>query len=225
MDASDARSCHRSALRDSPTQCTAAHNSEQQASHEQQALDILGCQALSCGSSENEILCRVPLLPWLVQDGQGRVADEGTFGHVDIILRAVVLEMWSRGEQVAGERLYLAYCLKRKGSVECKIRLKSFHGLFDAARSGRFNWSHGPMKCTSDFMLKDGAHRAAMALAFGHNQVLLRHPGCKAQANTTSRPKHTLASLKSLLEPAQYNLVAQRNRELFASLGWPYKHP
>ena len=81
------------------------------------------------------------------------------------------------------------------------------------------------MKCTSDFMLKDGAHRAAMALAFGHNQVLLRHPGCKAQANTTSRPKHTLASLKSLLEPAQYNLVAQRNRELFASLGWPYKHP
>ena len=27
MDASDARSCHRSALRDSPTQCTAAHNS------------------------------------------------------------------------------------------------------------------------------------------------------------------------------------------------------
>ncbi len=53
------------------------------------------------------------------------------------------------------------------------VRLEMFRGLFESVRraGGRFDWEHSPILVHPDFSLKDGSHRAALALALGLSHV------------------------------------------------------
>ncbi len=53
------------------------------------------------------------------------------------------------------------------------VRLEMFRGLFESVRraGGRFDWEHSPIVVGPDFSLRDGSHRAALALALGLTHV------------------------------------------------------
>ena len=146
--------------------------------------------------------------------------------RLDIIVKALVADAWSRGDDhLARERsrMYSRYidARLRDAANPSSVRLAMFRGLYDSVRTlGRFDWEGRPIVVDRHFNLIDGAHRVALALVLRQHRVGLRRECATPQWLRNPPAPQNLAFVGQAVGAANRELVRARASELFASGKW-----
>ena len=179
--------------------------------------DVAACRELLCSVEgtpharrRDVVHCRLPLLPWLLLT---------SYTRMDVLLKAVLADVWVRNERTAFDDAYKAYVAARTGRPDWATpRLEGFKGLVASVQQRGFDWPHSPIRVHPDFTIMDGSHRVAVALALNHSHIVVAHPGCSVRTSQTQATPQTMSHLKRHIHDQE--LVARIRKVSAERLGW-----